>query len=162
DQTRRIANPAGDDPVSGSWVRWRGSHRLAMAACSLEGASNVLDAERLDDHAHAHILVVLEGHAAFLAAGHFGDFVLEALERLELAFVDDDVVADEAYACATFDLAFSNAAACHLADLGDVEHLKDLGITKERLAAFWRQKAGHRCFDIIDEVIDDVVVANFD
>ncbi len=63
------------------------------------------------------------------------DFVLEALERLELAFVDDDVVADQADAGATLDLAFGDAATRDLADLGDVEHLEDLGIADEGLRA---------------------------
>jgi hypothetical protein len=71
-------------------------------------------------------------------------FVLEALERLELAFVDDDVVADQADACATLDLAFGDTATGHLADLGDVEHLEDLGIAEEGLATFRRQHARHR------------------
>ncbi|WP_442188355.1 hypothetical protein, partial [Rhizobium leguminosarum] len=49
----------------------------------------------------------------------------EALERLELAFVNDDVVAYEADAGTTFDLAFDYTATRDLADLGDVEHLVD-------------------------------------
>ena len=49
----------------------------------------MLDAEAFDDIACADVFVVLEGHTAFLTDRHFGDFVLEALERLELAFVDD-------------------------------------------------------------------------
>ncbi len=44
----------------------------------------------------AHVLVVLEGHAAFLAGRHLAHLVLEALQRLQRAFVDDDVVADQA------------------------------------------------------------------
>src|SRR5690606_32887218 len=62
----------------------------------LQRARYHLDAEALDDVADAHVLVVLEGHAAFLAARHFRHFVLEALQRLQRAFVDHDVVADQA------------------------------------------------------------------
>ena len=80
---------------------------------------------------------------------HFGDFVLEALERLELAFVDDDVVAHQAHAGAALDLAFGDAAAGDLADLGDVEHLEDLGIAEEGLAALRRQQARHRRLHVI-------------
>src|SRR5256885_12515674 len=82
----------------------------------------------LDDIAGAHVLVVLEGHAAFLADLHFLDLVLEALERRELALVHHHVVADEADAGAALDAAVGDAAAGDLADLGDVEHLQDLRI----------------------------------
>src|SRR6185312_3010144 len=60
-------------------------------SCSLSGEARLkrprhhLDAEALDDIADAHVLVVLEGHAAFLAARHFGHFVLEALQGLQRA-----------------------------------------------------------------------------
>src|SRR3546814_8690071 len=81
----------------------------------LKRPGDVLYAEALDDVAGADVLVVLEGHAAFLADRYFGNFVLEALERLELAFVDDDVVAHQANACAALDLAFRDAATRNLA-----------------------------------------------
>jgi hypothetical protein len=48
--------------------------------------------------------------------------------------VDDNVVADQADACATLDLAFGDTATGNLADLGDVEDLEDLGIAEEGLA----------------------------
>ena len=57
---------------------------------ALQRPGHMLDAERLDDVADADVLVVLEGHAAFLADRHLRHFVLEAFESLQLAFVDDD------------------------------------------------------------------------
>ena len=67
-------------------------------------------------------------------AAHFADFVLEALQRRELAFVDDHVVAQQADAGAALDGAFGDAAAGDLADLGDVEDFADLGIAQEGFA----------------------------
>src|SRR5690242_13417348 len=70
-------------------VRWN--------SLSIQGPLHLLDPEAFDDVAGAHVLVALEGHAAFLADLDFPDFVLEALERRERAFVDDDVVANETH-----------------------------------------------------------------
>src|SRR5690606_5328493 len=58
--------------------------------------------------------------------------------------------------------AFGDAATRDLADLGDVEHLKDLGITDERLATLWRQQTGHSLLNVVDEIVDAVVVAHLD
>src|SRR5690606_3420769 len=93
---------------------------------------------------------------------HFGHFVLEALEGLERAFVNDDVVANKTNACTTLHPAFGDAATRDLADLGDVEHLKDLGVTDERLATLWRQQTGHGLLNVVDEIVDDGVVAHLD
>jgi hypothetical protein len=123
---------------------------------------DVLDPETLDDIASANVFVVLEGHAAFLPGIDFGDLVLEALQSLELAFVNDNAVADEANARATLDLALGDAATGHLADLGDVEHLQDLGIAEEGLPTFRREHAGHRRFHVIHQIVNDVVVADLD
>src|SRR5690606_27963449 len=90
-------------------------------AVRLERTLHRFHAETFDDVACTDVFVVLEGHTAFLADLDFLDFVLEALERLELAFVDDDVVAQEAHAGTTFDHAFGDLTAGNLADLGDLE-----------------------------------------
>src|SRR5436190_20219952 len=102
-----------------------------------------LDVETLDDVTGADVLVVGERHAALLAGRHLAHLVLEALQRRERAFVDDDFCADQAHLGAALDLAFGNAATRDLADLGDVEHLQDLGIAEEDLAHRRRQQAGH-------------------
>ncbi len=76
--------------------------------------------------------------------------------------MDDDVVAHQADACTTFDLAFGDAATRDLADLRDVEHLEDLGVAEEGLATLRREQTRHRRLHVIHEVVDDVVVADFD
>src|SRR5690606_14895881 len=128
----------------------------------LQRPGDLFDAEAFDDVALADVFVVLEGHAAFLAHLDFLDLVLEALERLELAFVDDDVVADEADARATLDHALGDTAAGDLADLGDVEHFEDFGIADKGLAPFGLQEAAHGILHVLDEVVNDVVIADFD
>src|SRR5262249_51356005 len=88
-----------------------------------ERALHLLDAVALDRVALPHVLVALEGHAAFLAGAHLARVVLETLELRELAVVDDDVVADETHIGAALDHAVGDAAAGDLADLGHREDL---------------------------------------
>src|ERR1700730_7901037 len=61
-----------------------GSFRLGRrpphAAGGLQRALHRLHAIALDDVADAHVLVVLKGHAAFLAGDDFAGVLLEALE----------------------------------------------------------------------------------
>ena len=72
------------------------------------------------------------------------DFVLEALERRQRAFVDDDVVADEPHLGAALHRAFGDPAAGDLADLGDVEDLEDLAHCRGRSRAMsGAQQTGH-------------------
>src|SRR5690606_21500676 len=101
---------------------------FSIDLAALQRALDAFDAETFDDIADAHVLVLLEGHAAFLTGRHFLDLVLEALERRELALVDHHVVADQANAGTALDQALGDPAAGDLADLGDVEDLEDLGV----------------------------------
>src|SRR5688500_8270613 len=82
-----------------------------------------LDLVALDDVALLDVLVIGKGHAAFLARQHLAHFVFEALQGREIAFVDHDVVADQAHLGAAAHQALGNAAAGCLADLADVESL---------------------------------------
>src|SRR6478735_3081931 len=111
---------------------------------SSEAALDLFDAVALDHVARAHVLVVLEGHAAFLAGDDFLCIVLEALELPQLALVDDDVVADQADIGAALDRAVGNAATGDLADLRDVEDLEDRRVAEHGLAQRRRQQARHR------------------
>src|SRR5262245_20401951 len=52
--------------------------------------------ERLDDVADLDVVVLLEADAALEPGLDLADVVLEATQRADLAFVDDDVVAQEA------------------------------------------------------------------
>ena len=108
------------------------------------------------------VLVVGERHAALLAGRHLAHLVLEALQGRQRALVDHHVVADEAHLGAALDLAFDDAAAGDLADVRDVEHLEDLRLAEEDLADRRREQPRHRPFHVVDEIVDDVVVADLD
>ena len=122
----------------------------------------VSTSKHFDDVALLHVLVVGEGHAAFLAGLHLAHFVLEALQGGKFAFVDHDIVADQAHLGAAAHDAFGDAAARDLADLGDVEHFQDFGIAEELLARLRRQHARQRRFHVIHHIVDDVVIADLD
>src|SRR5215207_6270797 len=132
----------------------------SVEAPGSEGALDRLHAIALDHVAGAHVLVVLEGHAAFLPGLNLLDLILEALERRKLAFVDDDIVADQADVGAALDLPVRDAAPGDLADLGDVENLQDLRIAEELLAQGRCEQAGENALNVIHEVVDDVVIAD--
>jgi hypothetical protein len=121
---------------------------------------HLLHAEAFDHVIRAHVLIVLKRHAALCAADHFLHFVLEALKGGQHAFVDDDVVADQTHLGTALHFAFSDQAASNLANLGDVEDFQDAGVAEEGFAQFRCKLAGHRRFDVIDEIVDDVVVAD--
>src|SRR5580704_1911281 len=70
---------------------------------TLQRALHRLHPVAFDDVALAHVLEVLERHAAFLAGEDFPGVVLEALELRQLAFVDHHVVADQPHVRAAFD-----------------------------------------------------------
>src|SRR6185312_16192692 len=91
----------------------------AIPTRALQRALDGLNLVALDDVALLDVLVIREGHAAFLSRLHFADFVLEALEGGQLAFVNHHIVADETDLRAAPDQAFRHAAARDLADLGD-------------------------------------------
>jgi len=69
---------------------------LASCKAQLTGCAGSSQPIALDDVAGTHIAVVLERHAAFLARRHFLHFILEALQRRQLALVHHDIVADQA------------------------------------------------------------------
>ena len=87
----------------------------------LQRAADFLDVVTLDHVALAHVLIVLERHAALLAGLDDRDLILVAFERRELAFVHYDIVANEPDMRAALYDAVGDAAAGDLADLRDVK-----------------------------------------
>src|SRR6185437_13151269 len=121
------------------WLPPRGERFLDTRPS--QRALDGFDLETLDDVALLHVLIVGEGHAAFLADLDLAHFVLEALERRQVAFMDHDIVADQANLRATAHQAFGDLAARHLADLGDREDFQDFRIAEEFLARLGREHA---------------------
>ena len=112
-----------------------------MMPAPLQAARHMFHTETLDHITGANVFVVLKGHATFLAGIDFANFILEALECLQAAFVNDDAVANEANTGAALNLAFCDPAPGNPADFGDVEDFENFSVTKECLTTFWRQHA---------------------
>src|ERR1700722_4182738 len=132
------------------------------SASTLQRPLHALHAITLDDVAGLHVLVVFEGHAAFLAGDDFARVILEALELRQLTLMHDHAVANEPDIGATLDDAVGDAAAGDAADLRDLEDFENDGIAEHGLAQRRRQQARHRLLHVVDQGINDVVVTDFD
>src|SRR6266446_10053903 len=123
------------------------------AAVELQGAGDFLDLEALDHVADLDVLIIFEGHPAFVAFAHLADLVLEALQSLQAALVDDDVVAQQAHLGAAPHHTLGDHAAGDLPGPGDVEDLPDRRVAEELLAQHRRQHAGERVAHIVDQIV---------
>ena len=93
-----------------------------------------LDFERLEEVAGLDVDEVLrERHAAFEARAHFGDVVLEAAQRGDLALVDDDIVAGDTRLERLADNALGDEQTRRLAVLARREDVADFGAADDRL-----------------------------
>src|SRR6476646_1162651 len=128
----------------------------------LQRSGDFLDLEELEQVAFLDVVVVLQLDAALEAGRDLADVVLHAPHRLDLAGVDDDVLAQQAEARAAADDARRDHRACHRADLRRHEHRPDLGRADRLLALLVGEHAGHRRLDLVDRVVNDVVVADVD
>src|SRR6185436_14196675 len=118
--------------------------------------------EHLELDALLDIGEVLERHAALEARLHLAHVVLESLERVDVAGVDDHVVAQHAHLRASLDHAFLDVAARDGADLRDAEYLPHLDHAEHRFLLLGREHPGERRLHLLDRVVDDVVVAHLD
>src|SRR6056297_1986948 len=104
-------------------------------------------------------VIAFYADATFHAAADFGHVVLEAAQGFQLALKDHHVVPQYPDGLVTVDGTLGDHAACHLAILRRTEHITDIGDTDDILAVLRCQHAGQCCFDVIDQVVDDAVVA---
>src|SRR5664279_352191 len=128
----------------------------------LQRPGDFLDLEELEQVAFLDVVVVFQLDAALEAGGDLADVVLHAPHGLDLAGVDDDVLAQQAEARAAADDARRDHRPRDGADLRRHEHGADLGRADRLLALLGREHAGHRRLDLVDRVVDDVVVADVD
>ena len=89
-------------------------------------AGDLLHDVALEDVALFDVVELVDGHAALVVLRDLLDGVLEALQRADLALVDDDVVAQHAHLAVARDLAVLDIAARDGADGGDLVGLTDL------------------------------------
>src|SRR6185312_3513096 len=116
--------------------------------------------EALDLVADLDVVVLLHGNAAFHAAAHFVDEVLEAAQRFQLALEHHGVVAQHADRLAAFDVAFGDHAAGDRTELGAAEHVAHLGDADDLLADLHAEQAGRRLLHLVDHVVDDREIAH--
>src|SRR6267154_4487807 len=135
---------------------------LEWRAPSLEGRLDFLDVEAFDHVADLDVVVVVERHAALEAVLDFADLVLVALQRLQRAFVDHHVVAQQADLGAALDHAFGDHAAGDVADLGHAEDFANLRVAEEGLLVGRIEQADHQGLNVLGHLVDDAVVADID
>ena len=127
----------------------------------LQRAGDFDDVEAFQLVAFHNFVVAFDHQAALEAHADFFDVVFVAFQRRQFAGVDDHVVADEADMGIAFDHAVGNHTACDVADFGYADDLTDFDHTGNLLFLFRRQHAAHGCFDVVDGIVNDVVVADF-
>src|SRR5260370_15135681 len=130
---RRAFKGAGRAPIGVGPV-WPEQDARRLKLRTSERALHRLHPVALDGVAGAHVLEILERHAAFLAGTDLTHVVLEVLELRKLALVNHHVVANEPHVGAALDRAVDHAAARDLADLGHVEDLQGLRVAEPALA----------------------------
>ena len=122
---------------------------------SAERSGDFFTREDLDHITWTDVIVVLEGHTTFLTGLDLWHFILEALQGLERAFVDHNVIALEAYTRRTACNTFGNQTTGNLAHACDLEDFLDIGIANEVFFDLVAEKARCRRFHIVHQIIDD-------
>src|SRR5579863_7454635 len=97
--------------------------RPFSVAPELQRTRDFGDFEDFELVAFDDVVEVLDRHTALEALTHFLDVVLEALERIELARVNHDVVAQHAHRRRALDEAIRDHTAGHCTDLRYLEDL---------------------------------------
>src|SRR5690554_5688404 len=130
-----------------------------MPVASLQCTCHLNPLEDLDTVADAHVIVVLHADTALHAVTHFTDVVLEAAQGLQLAFVDDHVLAQYADRTVAVYGTFDDHAASHGTELGRTEHVTHLGHTEDLFAYVTAEHAGQGLLHVLDDLVDHAVVA---
>src|SRR5688500_3891386 len=123
-----------------------------------------LHLEDFDDVADLDVVVVLQADAALETVLDLADVILEAAQRADLAFVDDDVVAQQTglrFAGAR-DAALGDHAAGNRADLRHLEDLAHFGGAEAHFLEGRIEHAGHRLLHLFGHVVDDRVQPDVD
>ena len=144
------------------WVAERCSVTGEPAPSGLGRAGDLADRVDLEHVAFLEVVVPVDGEAALEALGDLAGVVLEPLQRVDPAVVDDGAVADEADLGAALDDALGDHAAGDRAQPGDLEDLPHLGLAEDLLDLLGHQHADQRLLDVVGHLVDDVVGADVD
>ena len=80
-------------------------------------------------------------------------------QRLQLAFIDHDVITQHANRLAAHDVAVGHQTTGNRAELGRAEHIAHFGQTNDLFAYFRTQQAADRVGDVLNRFVDDAVIA---
>src|SRR5690606_25014512 len=138
------------------------SRSLPLEACSrsLERARHLDLLEHFDLVPDLNVVVALHADTAFHAGTHFGHVVLEAAQGFQLAFKDDHVFTQYANRTVTVHEPLENHATGHRAKLRRAENITHFGDTQDVLPYITAEHTGERLLDVLDDVVNDVVVAH--
>jgi hypothetical protein len=110
----------------------------------------------------AHVLVILEGHAAFLAGCTSRTSSLKRLSCRQLALVDTTLSRIRRTLAPRSTVPSVTRQPATLPTLVMLKTSQDFGVAEHGLAQRRRQHARHRRLHVVDEIVDDVVVADLD
>src|SRR5690606_11393362 len=103
-----------------------------------------------------------DGDPALVSILDLSNIVLEALERADLAVIDDHAVANDPEPVISPYATFDDIASCHGACARYFEYLADLGRADRHLLLLRRQEAFQRIAHVFDGVIDDGIRPDVD
>src|SRR5690606_35916722 len=116
--------------------------------------------EDLNHIADLVVVVALQGDTVLHAGTHLGHVVFEAAQRLQLAFENHHVFTQYANRTVAVHRAFDHHATGHRAKLRRAEHVTYLGDTQDIFPHITAEHTGERLLDVLDDVVNDVVVAH--
>src|SRR3954468_13218157 len=125
-------------------------------------AGDLADRERLEHVALLDVVVVLDRQAALESLLHLADVLLEPLQGLDDALVDDRPVPQHAHPGTALDDAARDHAAGDRADARSAERLPHLGLAQHLLDLLRREHADQGLLDVLGELIDHAVRADVD
>src|SRR3984885_12231889 len=131
-----------------------------MARSALQTARYFHSRVALDLVVFLDVIVILHADAAFGSGAHFVDIVFEALQGLQGALENDDVVAQHANRKVAANIAVDDHAARDRAEFARAEYAANRGKPHDLLLDLGRQHAGEQCPDVVDGLVDDAVVAD--
>src|SRR5690606_19803429 len=114
--------------------------------------------EHFDLVAHFHV-VAFNADTTFHTVANFRHVILEATQGFQLAFKDHHVVTQYADRLVTVYGALGHHTAGHLTELRRTEHIAHIGNAHDIFAELRLEHASQGRFHIIDQVIEDAVVA---
>src|ERR1700733_6971681 len=109
-----------------------------------------------------HVVVVLDADAAFGSGAHFVDIVFEALQGLQGALENDDVVSQHANRKVAANVAVDHHAARDRAEFARAEYAANRGKPHDLFLDLGREHAGEHRLDVVDGLVNDAVVAYID